>query len=66
LEKYRENRKVQFLLPRRSSWFNQIFCDFDNFLFSDLSLRCHETLINLSPHLHELNLVVATITNGRL
>jgi len=30
------------------------FCAFDNFLFLDLSLRCHEALINLFPHLHDL------------
>jgi len=27
----------------------------------DLSLRCHEGLINLSPHLHELNLSPAAL-----
>jgi len=37
------------------------FCDFDNFLFLNLSLRCHEALIILFPHLHELNLVAAAL-----
>jgi len=41
------------------------FCDFDNFLFLDLSLRCHETLIKLFSHLHELNLA-ATALNDKV
>ena len=39
------------------------FCDFANFLFLDLTLRCHEALNNLFPHLHELNLVAAALTH---
>ena len=42
------------------------FCDFDNFLFLDLSLRCHEALSNLFPHLHELNLVVVALTHLKI
>jgi len=42
------------------------FCDFDNFLFFDLSLRCHEALSNLFPHLHELNLVAAALTHLKI
>jgi len=37
------------------------FCAFDNFLFLALSLRCHEALINLFPHLHELNLATTAL-----
>jgi len=39
------------------------FCDFANFLFFDLSLRCHEALSNLFSHLHELKLATATLTH---
>jgi len=42
------------------------FCAFDNFLFLDLSLRCHEALINLFSHLHELNLAVAALTHLKI
>jgi len=42
------------------------FCAFDNFLFLDLSLRCHEALINLFPHLHELNLVATALTHLKI
>jgi len=42
------------------------FFDFDNFLFLDLSLRCHEALSNLFPHLHELNLAVAALTHLKI
>jgi len=37
------------------------FCDFDNFLFLVLSLKCHEALSNLFPHLHELNLAIVAL-----
>jgi len=42
------------------------FCAFDNFLFLDLSLRCHEALINLFPHLYELNLAAAALTHLKI
>jgi len=42
------------------------FCDFDNFLLLDLSLRCYETLRNLFPHLHELNLAAAALTHLKI
>jgi len=42
------------------------FCDFDNFLLLDLSLRCHEALINLFSHLHELNLAATTLTHIKI
>jgi len=42
------------------------FCAFDNFLFLDLSLRCHEALINLFSHLHELNLAVVALTRLKI
>jgi len=42
------------------------FCDFDNFVFSDLSITCHEALINLFPHLYTLNIVAATLTNLKI
>ena len=42
------------------------FCEFDNFLFLDLSLRCHETLINLFPHLIELNLAATALTDLKI
>ena len=42
------------------------FCDFDNFLFLDLSLRCHKALSNLFSHLHEFNLVVAALTHLKI
>jgi len=42
------------------------FFDFDNFLFLDLSLRCHEALRNLFPHLHELNLAAAAPTHLKI
>jgi len=32
----------------------------------DLSLRCHEPLINLFPHLHELNLAAAALTHLKI
>jgi len=32
----------------------------------DLSLRCHEVLINLFPHHHELNLVTAALTHLKI
>jgi len=38
------------------------FGDFNNFLLLDLYLRCHEALINLFPHLHELNIVAIALT----
>jgi len=38
------------------------FCDFDNFLFLDLSLGCHEALSNLFPHLHEFNFAATALT----
>jgi len=42
------------------------FCDFANFLFLDVSLRCHEALSNLFPHLHELNLAAAALTHLKI
>jgi len=42
------------------------FCDFDNFLLLDLSLSCHETLINLFPHIYELNLAAAALTHLKI
>jgi len=42
------------------------FCDFYDFLFLDLSLRCHEALSNLFPHLHELNLATAALTHLKI
>jgi len=42
------------------------FCEFDNFLFLDLSLTCHEALINLFPHLHELNLAATAVTHLKI
>jgi len=42
------------------------FCAFDNFYSLDLSLRCHEALINLFPHLHELNLAAAALTHIKI
>jgi len=42
------------------------FYDFDNFLFLDLSLSCHEALINLFPQLHEINLVAAALTHIKI
>jgi len=42
------------------------FCDFDNFLFLDLSLRCHEALINLFSQLHELNLTTNALTHLKI
>jgi len=42
------------------------FYAFNNFLFLDLSLRCHEALINLFPHLHELNLATAALTHLKI
>jgi len=42
------------------------FCDFDNFLFLDLSLRWHEALSNLFPHLNELNLVATALTHFKI
>jgi len=42
------------------------FCALDTFLFLDLSLRFHETLINLFPHLHELNLAAAALTHLKI
>jgi len=42
------------------------FCDFDNFLFLNLSLMCHEALINLFPHFHELNLVAAALIHLKI
>jgi len=42
------------------------FWAFDNFLFLDLSLRCHEALINLFPHLHELNLAAVALTHLKI
>jgi len=42
------------------------FCAFDNFLFLDLSLRSYEALINLFPHLHELNLAAAALTQLKI
>jgi len=60
--KDKENRKVQFFVPvflvypnfftfssfscRLHAMLGLNFCTFDNFLFLDLSLRCHEALIN--------------------
>jgi len=37
------------------------FCDFDNFLLLDLSLRSHEALSNLFPHLHKLILAATAL-----
>jgi len=42
------------------------FCDFDNFLFFDLSLRCREALVNLFPHLHELDLAATALTHLKI
>jgi len=42
------------------------FCDFDNFLFLDLSLRCHEALRNLFPHLYEFNLATTALTHVKI
>jgi len=42
------------------------FCDFDNFLFLDLSLRCPKALINLFSHLHVLNLIVTPLTHLKI
>jgi len=42
------------------------FYDFDNFVFLDLSLRCNEDLINLFPHLNELNLVAAALIHLKI
>ena len=42
------------------------FCDFDNFFFWHLSLRCHEVLINLFSHLYKLNLAVAVLTHLKI
>ena len=74
--KDKKNRKVQFFFPlflvlpnfftfssfscRLHAMLCLDFYAFDNFLFLDLSLRCHEALINLFPHLHELNLAAVT------
>jgi len=42
------------------------FCDFANFLFLDLSLRGHEALSNLFPHLHELKLAATALTHLKI
>jgi len=42
------------------------FCNFDNFLFLDLSLRCREALSNLFPHIHELNLAAVALTHLKI
>jgi len=80
LEKLWENRKANFccLFPLLG-FFTFIsfscllyamlgldFCDFDNFLFSGLSFWCHEALINLSPHLDELNLAATSLTHLKM
>jgi len=36
------------------------------FYYQNLSLRCHEALINLSPHLRELNLAATTLTHLKI
>jgi len=42
------------------------FCDFDNFLFLDLYLRCHEALIKLFSHVHEVNLIATAVTHLKI
>jgi len=42
------------------------FCEFDNFVVLDLSLRCHEALINLFPPLYDLNLAATILTHLKI